>query len=154
MLTPLEISSLTGLIKEKKMTVSPKPKVNAMLICDKVITEAGTNKKSLIGIFENINARKFPCVHAFLSVYIKLTDAQGAYKFRLDLVDLESGTVIGNGKIPDDVTIPDPLSTHELIFNLAGLKFNHPGKYEFQIFANDNIAGQKSFLVTEITEST
>ena len=73
----------------------PKPIVNAMLVCDKVITETGTNKKSLIGIFENINAYKFPCIHHFLAVYIKLTDANGRYKFRLELVDLENDSIVG-----------------------------------------------------------
>ena len=34
------------------MTELPVPKANAMLICDAVITDKGTNKKSLIGVFE------------------------------------------------------------------------------------------------------
>jgi len=40
--------------------------------------------------------------------------------------------------------------THELIFNLAGLKFPHPGKYEFQLFANDKIIAQKSFMIKQM----
>ena len=124
-----------------------KPIVNAMLVCDRVISEAGTNKKSLIGIFGNINAYKFPCVHHFLSVYIKFTDANGQYRFRLELVDLENDSPIGKSEIPKDVEVKDPLETHDLVFNLAGLKFTHPGKYEFRIFANDEVFGQKTFLI-------
>lgn len=131
------------------MKKPPKPVTNAMLICDKVITEARTNKKSLIGIFENISAHEFPCIHHFLSVYIKLTDANGSYKFRLELVDLEDNSAVGKTEIPEDIAIRDPLKTHELVFNLVGLKFAHPGKYEFRIFANDEIFGQKTFLVVQ-----
>ena len=131
------------------MISAPNPKVNAMLICDKTITEVGTNKKSLIGIFENINAYNFPCTHPFLSVYIKLTDANGRYKFSLELVDLENHKPIGRGELPKPVDIKDPLITRDLVFNLAALKFSHPGKYEFRIFANDRICGQKTFLVNK-----
>ena len=75
---------------------SPTPKTNAMLVCDYVITERGTNKKSLIGVFENIGAGTFPCTHFAMSIYIKLTDAQGAYQFRLELVQRLGRRVTGN----------------------------------------------------------
>ena len=132
------------------MSMMPVPKTNAMLICDYVITERGTNKKSLIGVFENIGAVQFPCTHHSLSVYIKLTDAQGSYRFRLELVDLKTDTVTGRSDMPEPIQIPNPLVTHELVFNLRGLRFPRAGEYEFRIFANDRIFGQKSFIVNEI----
>lgn len=125
----------------------PAPKANAMLVCDYVITEQGTKKKSLIGIFENIGTGSFPFIHPALSVYIKLTDAMGTFKFRLELVHLRTAKVIGQGEIPTVVTIPSPLLSHELVFNLRGLKFSDPGDYEFRIYANDRIFGQKTFVV-------
>lgn len=128
----------------------PIPKTNAMLICDQVLTEQGTNKKSLIGIFENIGAHQFPAVHHSLSVYVKLTDARGDYQFRLELGDLHTDVIVANCEAPGTVHIEDPLSSHELVFNLKGLRFPHPGQYEFRIFANDHIFGQKMFVVSEI----
>lgn len=129
------------------------PKPSAMLVCDYVITEQGTNKKSLIGIFENIASEKFPFIHPALSVYIKLTEARGTYRFLLELVDLKTNTSVGKGQIPRVITIPDPLLSHELVFNLRGLKFDHPGEYEFRIFAGDHIFGQKTFVVTPFRKS-
>ncbi|HOW88017.1 MAG TPA: hypothetical protein P5561_00120 [Candidatus Omnitrophota bacterium] len=129
---------------------SPTPKANAMLICDYVITERGTNKKSLIGVFENIGAATFPCTHFAMSVYIKLTDAQGGYSFRLELVDLQSDMLIGKSEMPEEVRVPSPLDAHELVFNLRGVRFMHPGKYEFRIFANDKIFGQKRLVVEQV----
>jgi len=136
--------------KRPKVSVTAIPKANAMLVCDYVITEKGTNKKSLIGVFENINAAKFPCVHHGLCVYIKLTEAQGEYQFRLDMVDLKNDALIGKGQVPNPIRIANPLMTHELVFNLKSLKFPSPGEYEFRIFANDRIFGQKTFVVSEI----
>ncbi len=129
--------------------LSPTPKTNAMLICDYVITEQGTNKKSLIGIFENINVARFPCVHHSLSVYVKMTEGQGNYRFRLELVDLKSDKVIGGGDLPNPIEMNNPLRAYELVFNLKGLKFMHAGDYEFRLFANDRIFGQKTFVVSE-----
>ena len=64
----------------------PHPAYSAMLICDMAIREEGTGKVSLIGIFENVSATVFPARHPLLCVYCKLTDAQGDYAFRLELV--------------------------------------------------------------------
>jgi len=122
------------------------PKINAMLLCDSVITEVGTNKKSLIGIFENIYAQNFPCRHYHLSVYIKFTSAQGKYHFRLELVDISNDKIIGKGEIPE-LNVPDKLGSYELAFNLMGLQFDHEDKYEFRIFADDKIFGNKVFSV-------
>lgn len=132
------------------MVEAPTPKTNAMLICDSVIIEAGTNKKSLIGVFENINAFKFPYVHHSLAVYVKLTVAKGSYRFRLELVDLRKDLVIGKTEIPKFIDIDNPLGTHELVFNLGELKFESAGEYEFRIFANDKAFGQKTFLVRKM----
>jgi len=125
------------------------PKLNAMLICDYVITEHGTNKKSLIGIFENVSAAQFPATHPSLTVYVKLTEAQGHYRFRLDLVDLQTDTAVAKCDLPNELRIDNPLATRELVFNLRGLRFAHPGDYEFRIFANDEVFGQKTFLVNK-----
>jgi len=133
--------------------VAPVPKTNAMLVCDYVITEQGSKKKSLIGIFENIGASKFPFIHPTLSVYIKLTEANGNFRFRLELIDLKTNIVIGNGLLPHDIAIANPLMAHELVFNLRGLKFSHPGEYEFRIYANDRIFGQKTFVVGELKKN-
>jgi hypothetical protein len=126
------------------------PKANAMLVCDNVITEQGTKKKSLIGIFESIGARNFPFIHPFLSVYVKLTEGNGTYHFRLEMVNLKTNQVTGEGKIPEEIVIDNPLKSHELVFNLRGLRFNDPGEYEFRMYSNDQIFAQKTFYVQEI----
>ena len=135
------------------MSMVPIPKANAMLICDYVITEHESGKKSLIGIFETISAGQFPVIHHALSVYVKLTDANGSYRFQLDLVDLQNDDLLSKCEIPNELKISNPLKSSELVFNLHGLKFPHPGEYEFRIFANGRIFAQKAFLVSESKKS-
>lgn len=130
-----------------------KPSKEAMLICDHIITEVGTNKKSLIGIFEEIATSRLPFRHDALSVYVKFTGALGNYRFKLELVDLSTGEVIGRGETAP-LTIHDKLRSYELVFNLKGLIFKNVGKYEFRILANDEVFGIKTFMVIQHTPST
>lgn len=69
-----------------------------MLLCDHIIREAGAGKVSLIGIFENISAARFPIVHRALSVYAKLGDAEGEYTIRLELMRLEDAHVVARAR--------------------------------------------------------
>ena len=67
------------------------PKVNSFLLCDYIIQEHRTGKKSLIGIFHNIIAGQFPFAHPSLFIYANLSDAMGTYDFEIRLLDLETG---------------------------------------------------------------
>jgi uncharacterized protein YegP (UPF0339 family) len=127
------------------------PVVKAMLVCDNIIIEAVTNKESLIGIFEQINTPNFPVIHYLLGVYVKFTNAQGMYRFRLELRELETDKIIGFGETPE-IECRDKLASIELPFKLGGLKFEHPGRYEFRLLANNAPCegGTKTFEVIKI----
>jgi len=126
----------------------PHPAYSAMLICDMAIREEGTGKVSLIGIFENVSATVFPARHPLLCVYCKLTDAQGDYAFRLELVRGEDLVVIGGGEFR--VSVPGRRDIFDLIFQLGGLVFERPGAYEFQLSANGRHVAGKSFNVVQV----
>jgi hypothetical protein len=116
-----------------------------MLICDQAIREEGSGKVSLIGIFEHINVAAVPAGHPGLSVYVKVTDAQGAYDLGLDLVRLEDLMVIGHGEV--HAVVADRLVPHEFLFNLAWLLFERAGDYEFRLSANGRHLASKGFRV-------
>ncbi len=124
---------------------APHPIFNAMLICDHAIREEGSGKISLIGIFEQIHVPSLPAGHASLSVYAKVTDAQGEYDLSLDLVRLEDLMVIGHGEA--HATVANRLAPMEFLFNLAWLLFERAGEYEFRLSANGRYVASKSFRV-------
>jgi hypothetical protein len=117
-----------------------------MLVCDTVITDRGTGKHSLIGIFERILAASLPVRHPLLAVYAKVTDAQGQYIFKLELVNLGNNQIIGEVTTPP-VEIPDRMLPHDLIFNLHGLVFQTEGRYEFRLYADGQFVGLHTFEV-------
>lgn len=127
----------------------PMPAFNAMLICDMVIRDSATGEHSLIGVFDRILASSLPARPPSLAVYAKITDAQGRYVFRLELVDLNKGQTIGEGKTPE-IEIPDRMLPHELVFNLQGLVFHTEARYEFRLYADDQFVGVHSFDVRVI----
>ena len=121
------------------------PALNAMLICDNTIREEGTGKVSLIGIFEAIFAAQFPVRHGLLCVYAKVTDAEGDYEIKLELVRLDDELTMGGGQAR--VTLADRMAPAEFVFQLPNLGFERPGRYEFRLFANGRWVGSKSFGV-------
>ena len=125
------------------------PVVKSFLICDYVIHEQGTNKKSCIGIFHQINASRFPCRHGQLAIYASITDALGEYAFHLSLVHLKDGKEIGSGTTPP-LQIPNKLQTAELAFALQNIAFPREGKDEFRLLANNELIAQKAFTVREM----
>ena len=132
----------------KPETVPPKPSVKAILICDQVIHEYGTNKKSLIGIFEEIHLPKFPARYPRIAAYVNLTDAHGEYEMELRLLT-EKGEEIGRGKTPK-VKIDNPLATCEFALQIQNIQFPAAGQFEFQILANGEYLGSKTFRVKAV----
>lgn len=118
-----------------------------MLLCDLTIREHGSGKISLIGVFENISASRFPVVHRTLSVYAKLTDAEGEYTIRLELIRLDDSHVVAHGTLK--ATFADRMSPGELIFNLENLALERPGRYEFRMYAEDRFVAGKTFTVIQ-----
>ena len=125
-----------------------KPSLSALLVCDMVIDDKSTNKKSLIGTFTHIWAHTFPCVHHKMGVYFCLTDAEGKYDIVLRLVHSESdGLVVEAGL---SAVIHDRLSVNDFGINIPVVQFPAPGRYEIQLYANKEFLGRTEFLVTTV----
>jgi hypothetical protein len=123
-----------------------KPILKAMLLCDQTIVEEGTRKRSLVGLFDRIKVSKCPTIHPAMSIYVQFREVEGTFKFTLELFDLEEGKSLNSAEIRD-FKVLDRSRDCELVFNLLSVKFGHPGDYEFRIYIDDFIFGQKSFRV-------
>lgn len=117
------------------MVEAPIPNVVAMLICDQVISEQGTNKKSLIGVFEHFNWPTYPAVLPRLGIYARLADAEGSYDFKLRLVALTDETLLAEIGLRAD--IKDSAGYAELTLNIGNIPIPAPGKYELQLYLGD-----------------
>ena len=89
-----------------------KPSIHAFLVCDTIIIDSLTGKKSIIGAFTHLWAKTFPCQHPQVGVYFSLTDAEGKYSFDIHLVYLDKDQMVGKGSLPP-IEIQNRLATHD-----------------------------------------
>ena len=122
------------------------PILKAMLLCDQTIVEEGTRKRSLIGLFDRVKSNQFPTVHGSMSVYVQFREIEGKFDFTLELYEIAAEKVM-NSALIKAFTVKDRSRECELVFNLLSVKFERPGEYEFRIYVNDLVFGQKSFQV-------
>ena len=118
----------------------------AIVVCDQIIEDKLTGKKSLIGIFNNIAAQQFPCRHPQISVFVSLTEGRGQCQARLRIAHEESDTVIAD--VNGQIQFPDIHAVVELVFNLVGLTFPEPGLYAIEFHCADALVLERRFHVT------
>ena len=123
-----------------------KPILKAILLCDQTIVEEGTRKRSLIGIFDRVKAAQLPTMHSSMSIYVQFREIEGLFDFTLELYDLSAEKTLHRAVIPN-FKVQEKSRDCELVFNLLSVRFDHEGGYEFRIYVNDMIFGQKSFQV-------
>jgi hypothetical protein len=114
------------------------PLLIAALVCDVAATDPSTRKHNLIGIFDRIFAGGFPTARP-MSVYLKLTDAEGHYDLEINFVQVASGKLLAGAKGTLDV--PDRLSSVDTSISFPPLALPAAGRYEFQIRANSVFLG-------------
>lgn len=113
----------------------------AILLCDQIIVEQGTNKKSLIGLFDRLHTQEVPATRR-LGFFARLTDLEGTYNFEIRVVYLgHEEESVGTVKI-SDFQIQDRLGMVDIALNLPPVPFPRFGRYEFQLFADDVYLGR------------
>jgi hypothetical protein len=130
------------------MTDIFKPTVQAFLVCDQVIEDSLTKKKSLIGIFTHLQTAVFPFQHQQMGLYFCLTDAEGLYHFDIELIYLNSEQLICRATLPN-IEISDRLQISDFGINIPLLIFPAPGRYEFRLRMDGYLIAQKDFNVMQ-----
>lgn len=132
------------------MTDRPTPSIQAFLVCDSVIEDSLTKKKSLIGLFTHLQAMTFPFQHHQIGLYFCMTDAEGTYHFDIDLMHVNSDQLVCRASLPD-IAIGDRLQIADFGINVPALLFPSPGRYEFRLRMNGRVIAQKDFSVIQVS---
>src|SRR6476620_8488188 len=112
-----------------------KPSVQAFLVCDQVIEDSVTKKKSLIGLFTHLQAMSFPFQHQQMGLYFCLTNTE---------------QVVCRASLPN-IVIADRLQISDFGINIPSLIFPAPGRYEFRLRMEGHLIAQKDFNVIQIS---
>jgi hypothetical protein len=130
------------------MSDQPIPSGLAIVVCDQIIEDKLTGKKSLIGIFNQIGTQNFPCRHPQVCVFVSLTEGRGQCAARLRIVHDESNHVVA--EVNGNIEFSDVHVVVELNFNLVGLVFPEPGTYSIEFYCDDALVLERRFNVTHV----
>lgn len=131
-------------------SAKPSPTGLAIVVCDQIIEDKLTHKKSLIGIFNQIATSNFPCRHPQMSVFVSLTEGRGACNARLRVAHEETTHVVA--EVHGQIQFADIHSVVELNFNLVGLVFPQPGLYSIEFFCDDALILERRFHVIQMQQ--
>lgn len=124
------------------------PVVKAFLISDSVIQDRTTGKYSVIGIFDRIYSPNFPCMHPTVAVYIRLADAFGRYRGRIEFRDAQDQVISSYDGI--ELEVKERGHVVEFGFTTQMLPLQKPGKYQFQLYFNGEYAASAPLEAVQV----
>lgn len=123
-----------------------KAQLLAWLTCDGVHLDPATGKHTILGVFSNIRAHRFPVTHPFMIWFMTLTDcAAGPHKVRI-LLGMEPTQM--QPLLERTFESPGPLQRINLINEIRNLSFPAAGDYSIVIEVDD-----EPILATSLTVS-
>jgi len=121
------------------------PALVSLLICDQVIDDKLTNKKTAVGLFNTVLVPRLPTVIQQMTVLASLTEIETRVTLELRLVRDADNEVLFHTHGP--VEAPSPLATVDLVFSLHGVRIAAAGQYAFEMLCAGEVLGRRRFQV-------
>ena len=118
---------------------APTPVLIAFLVCDQIIEDAPTGKKTIVGVFDRITSANFPASHAPSSLYVKLIDCEGDYEVKIEFAQVSNQAVL-----LEMAGTSNSKSRHEyaeFVLPCPPLPLPDPGEYEFRLWMDNKFVG-------------
>jgi hypothetical protein len=130
--------------------ITEPPTLIALVLCDTVIEDARTGKKSLIGIFQNIFVRSLPVRHSSMYIWASLSGGRGKQKFTVRIVDPKGQRLL---ILTGEADLKDPLGIMDMVFHLDGFPITAMGEYHIDILFGDRPVAHCPFNVVPQTSA-
>lgn len=124
------------------------PLGQSLIICDAIIEDVATHKKTLVGIFNGIGASSFPVKHKELCLYAAMSNGRGQTEVTILCRNCLSDREMLRWRGP--IEFPDPNATVEILFKFRDVPFDEPGLYAFELFCDDLPLLETRFKVTQL----
>jgi redox-sensitive bicupin YhaK (pirin superfamily) len=122
----------------------------SLLTADKVITEAGNNKKTIIGTFTNFHSVKFPVVFPSWAIYCAVTNLEGEHSFSLNVVGVSNAVLFSFG---GKLQVENTEAVIEIAVPVANTQFPERGKYRVVFGLDENVIASRLLNVKQIQQS-
>jgi len=118
-------------------------KIEIFTFCD--FAQVNGGKLTIVGTFDTIVARNFPCIHPQLSVVIRMRFDMWEFanhSFRIETRDLEGEmnmeAITGNVDVQG---AGNTTAVSHLVFSITNLQIKNPGVVNFVLFIDDKEVG-------------
>jgi hypothetical protein len=130
------------------MSYSEMPIGLALISCDTVIEDRRTNKKSLIGLFGQLNVRRFPYVHPSLSLFVSMTGGTGEHACEVLCSNdsLAKPLFSVKGKIKFD----HPQQVIDMVFQLQAIRFPLADTYWIKVVVDEVPLMMRPLVVVQL----
>lgn len=128
--------------------MSTQPQVLAWITCDAVYADPATGKHTLLGIFTNLKAKKFPVSHPRMVWFLSFSDlTAGNHRLKISIgLPMEEPRTI----IEKEFKSENAAQRINLINDIQGLQFEKPGNYAIVIEIDDHVVLASTLPVTQI----
>jgi len=127
-----------------------KPDLQFSVLCDDVRREEN-GKFILIGLFEAINARKFPATHATLFVVNRWCKGEGTFTQRIRIINPKDKSVVFHTD-NQVFELGDIDRHHTLVSRFSNLVFPEAGKYWVDILLDNELILNYPLLLKEVKQ--
>lgn len=133
------------------MKKTSKPIGLAILICDELIEDKKTGKKSLIGLFNRIQSVHFPYKLPRFHVFLSLTGGNGKYKTELSCtIETKNKKLFS---VFGDLQFKNPNAVIEADFEFIDFIFPEPGNYTIEFLCDGEMIFHRRFMVNKKGEN-
>src|SRR3972149_10995469 len=103
------------------------------LLCDYAFVSID-RKVNIIGVFETINAQKFPVTHPKFVIVGSIAPSKKDFKMSINIVDKKTGSTVLGDVHERQVNLPDEKAANfNFIVEVINTNFSHPGEDSIQI---------------------
>jgi hypothetical protein len=133
-----------------KKANTPRPECLALLLCEGIIEDSRTKNKTVLNMFNQVNAPRFPVQQDRLCVFVSLTNGHGTgdVDVRVVRADLPPGEGVLIG-LRGEVTFPDPLHVVELGLDIRQLVIPSAGRYDIEVLVDGELLKRRRFVASE-----
>lgn len=131
------------------MTDRIRPTVSFTIICDDVRQETG-GKISLMGLFENIYAAKFPAIHPRLAVVTEWSEGKGEFAVKMRLIAPDRKTVLR--ETSSKMKLNDVNFRHRDVSLHLNVELKEPGTYWIENLVDNELIYSIPLRVVQVKE--
>lgn len=118
----------------------------SFIVCEKLIHDAITNQRSVVGIVSQLHGTKFPIITAPLWLFGEITSCHGQSVLNFEIVDVDDARPpVFSAEVV--INIENPLAVSQFAFRTHPLTFPEPGDYRVRLICSNRYLLERRIIL-------